>query len=289
MRPRNIALGEMACYSVAKRLTRCPEPVNRPPETSRRPCAPSRSSTRSPREASSGRPSLPADGHQREHGLTPARHADARRAGRARRGNGRYRLGVRVLRLANAVLGRLNLRDVARPHLEELVRRGRRGGDALDSGRRGRDHGRLRPERPLPPGRHAPRPAERRPCLVGRQGDARVRRRPAAAREARRRTRRGRSPTGRARRGDRARARAGWAEAVEEREVGLSAIAAPVWGAGRRARRDRRPAGPDEPLRRDGDRRRAAAPARLRAANLRRPRVARVESPRAVRLSRWRQ
>lgn len=34
---------------------------------------------------------------------------------------GRYRLGVRVLRLANAVLGRLNLRDVARPHLEALV------------------------------------------------------------------------------------------------------------------------------------------------------------------------
>lgn len=34
---------------------------------------------------------------------------------------GRYRLGVKVLRLANAVLGRLNLRDVARPHLEALV------------------------------------------------------------------------------------------------------------------------------------------------------------------------
>ncbi len=36
--------------------------------------------------------------------------------------SGRYRLGVRILRLANAVLGRLNLRDVARPTLEELVR-----------------------------------------------------------------------------------------------------------------------------------------------------------------------
>ena len=34
---------------------------------------------------------------------------------------GRYRLGVRVLRLANAVLGRLDLRDIARPHLEHLV------------------------------------------------------------------------------------------------------------------------------------------------------------------------
>ena len=36
--------------------------------------------------------------------------------------SGRYRLGVRILRLANAVLGRLDLRDVARPKLEELVR-----------------------------------------------------------------------------------------------------------------------------------------------------------------------
>src|SRR3990170_7277309 len=35
---------------------------------------------------------------------------------------GRYRLGLRVLRLANAVLGRLDLRDTARPQLEELVR-----------------------------------------------------------------------------------------------------------------------------------------------------------------------
>jgi IclR family acetate operon transcriptional repressor len=34
---------------------------------------------------------------------------------------GRYRLGVRVLSLANAVLGRLDLRDLARPHLEALV------------------------------------------------------------------------------------------------------------------------------------------------------------------------
>jgi IclR family acetate operon transcriptional repressor len=35
---------------------------------------------------------------------------------------GRYRLGVRVLRLASGVLGRLDVRDVARPHLEDLVR-----------------------------------------------------------------------------------------------------------------------------------------------------------------------
>jgi DNA-binding IclR family transcriptional regulator len=35
---------------------------------------------------------------------------------------GRYRLGVRIVRLANAVLARLDVRRVARPHLEELVR-----------------------------------------------------------------------------------------------------------------------------------------------------------------------
>jgi DNA-binding IclR family transcriptional regulator len=34
---------------------------------------------------------------------------------------GRYRLGARVLSLANAVLARLDVRDLARPHLERLV------------------------------------------------------------------------------------------------------------------------------------------------------------------------
>jgi len=37
-------------------------------------------------------------------------------------GSGRYRLGIKVVRLANAVLARLDVRRVARPHLEELVR-----------------------------------------------------------------------------------------------------------------------------------------------------------------------
>jgi IclR family acetate operon transcriptional repressor len=37
-------------------------------------------------------------------------------------GTGRYRLGIHVVRLANAVLARLDVRRVARPHLEELVR-----------------------------------------------------------------------------------------------------------------------------------------------------------------------
>ncbi len=37
-------------------------------------------------------------------------------------GSGRYRLGIKVVRLANAVLARLDVRNVARPQLEELVR-----------------------------------------------------------------------------------------------------------------------------------------------------------------------
>jgi IclR family acetate operon transcriptional repressor len=36
--------------------------------------------------------------------------------------SGRYRLGIKVVRLANAVLARLDVRRIARPHLEELVR-----------------------------------------------------------------------------------------------------------------------------------------------------------------------
>jgi DNA-binding IclR family transcriptional regulator len=35
---------------------------------------------------------------------------------------GRYRLGPRLLQLGSLVLGRLDLRDIARPHLQELVR-----------------------------------------------------------------------------------------------------------------------------------------------------------------------
>jgi IclR family acetate operon transcriptional repressor len=36
--------------------------------------------------------------------------------------SGRYRLGLKIVHLANALLARLDVRTVARPHLEELVR-----------------------------------------------------------------------------------------------------------------------------------------------------------------------
>jgi DNA-binding IclR family transcriptional regulator len=145
--------------------------------------------------------------------------------------SGRYRLGVRILRLANAVLGRLNLRDVARPTLEELVRQvGETAtlsipgdGDAITVDFVPSEHylqGVTRLGRPsvghassagkvmlafgnvpLPRGKlasYAPRTITDPAALA--EEIARVREQ-------------------------------GWAEAVEEREVGLSAIAAPVWGA----------------------------------------------------------
>jgi DNA-binding IclR family transcriptional regulator len=145
--------------------------------------------------------------------------------------SGRYRLGVRVLRLANSVLGRLDLRDVARPKLEELVqqvgetatlsipgdgdaitvdfvpsehylqgvtRLGRPSvGHASSAGKVMLAFGHV----PLPRGKlasYAPRTITDPAALAAEI--ARVREQ-------------------------------GWAEAVEEREVGLSAIAAPVWGS----------------------------------------------------------
>jgi IclR family acetate operon transcriptional repressor len=144
---------------------------------------------------------------------------------------GRYRLGLRVLRLANAVLGRLDLRDSARPHLEELVREvgetatlsipgetdaitvdfvptdrylqgvtrlGRPSvGHASSAGKVLLAYGGV----PLPRGRlkrFTPRTITD-PAALAREIEA-VRRQ-------------------------------GWAAAIEEREEGLSAIAAPVWGA----------------------------------------------------------
>lgn len=145
---------------------------------------------------------------------------------------GRYRLGVRVLRLANAVLGRLDLRNVARPHLEHLVhtvaetgtlsipgvpdaitvdfvptdrylqgvtRLGRPSvGHASSAGKVMLAYG----EVPLPRGRLAvftPHTITDPAVLADEIAQVRAQ---------------------------------GYAVAVEEREPGLSAIAAPIWGAG---------------------------------------------------------
>ena len=58
--------------------------------------------------------------------------------------NGRYRLGIRLVELANTVLQRLDVRMVARPHLEVVVDEPRRDGDALRARRSRRRDRRLR-------------------------------------------------------------------------------------------------------------------------------------------------
>ena len=144
---------------------------------------------------------------------------------------GRYRLGLKIVHLANAILARLDVRAVARPHLEELVRRtgetatlsvpGEEDAITVDFvssshqiqpvsrlGRPSIAHatsagkvmlafsGRALPEAPL----HAHTP---RTITDPRKLAAEI---------------------------ERIRDQ-GWAEAIEEREVGLSAIAAPIRGS----------------------------------------------------------
>jgi IclR family acetate operon transcriptional repressor len=145
---------------------------------------------------------------------------------------GRYRLGVRVLGLANAVLGRLDLRDLARPHLEELVHQVGEtatlsvpgNGDAITV-----DF--VPTDRYLQGVTRLGRPSVGHASSAGKVllafGDVPLPRgkltvyTPATITD----------PARLAEEIERVR-RDGVAEAVEEREVGLSAIAAPVWGAG---------------------------------------------------------
>ena len=144
---------------------------------------------------------------------------------------GRYRLGVRVLRLANAVLGRLNVRDVARPHLEELVHAvGETAtlsipgdGDAITV-----DF--VPTERYLQGVTRLGRPSVGHASSAGKVmlafGDVPLPRGKLTAFTPKTIT----DAEALAAEIERVRER-GWAEAPDERELGLSAIAAPVWGA----------------------------------------------------------
>jgi len=144
---------------------------------------------------------------------------------------GRYRLGVRVLRLANAVLGRLNLRDVARPHLEQLVHQvGEAGtlsipgeGDAITV-----DF--VPSDRYLQGVTRLGRPSIGHASSAGKVmlafGNVPLPRGKLASYAPRTIT----EPSALALEIERVRVQ-GWADAVDEREVGLSAVAAPVWGA----------------------------------------------------------
>ncbi|MEI7759406.1 MAG: IclR family transcriptional regulator [Thermoleophilia bacterium] len=144
---------------------------------------------------------------------------------------GRYRLGVRVLRYANAVLGRLNLRDLARPHLEELVHEvGETAtlsipgeGDAITV-----DF--VPTDRYLQGVTRLGRPSVGHATSAGKVmlafGDVPLPRGKLAPFTAHTIT----DPAKLAAAIEQVRAR-GFAEAIEERETGLSAIATPVWGA----------------------------------------------------------
>jgi DNA-binding IclR family transcriptional regulator len=144
---------------------------------------------------------------------------------------GRYRLGLRVLRLANAVLGRLDLRDVARPRLEQLVQEvgetatlsipGERDAITVDF---------VPTDRYLQGVTRLGRPSVGHASSAGKVllafgGGALPRGRlkrftPQTVTD----------PDVLAREIDAVRTQ-GWAAAIEERELGLSAIAAPVWDA----------------------------------------------------------
>jgi DNA-binding IclR family transcriptional regulator len=145
---------------------------------------------------------------------------------------GRYRLGVRTLRYANAVLGRLNLRDLARPHLEELVHQvgetatlsipGEADAITVDF---------VPTDRYLQGVTRLGRPSVGHASSAGKVmlafGDVPLPRGKLASFTPKTIT----EPVALAQEIEQVRAR-GYAEAIEEREAGLSAIAAPVWGAG---------------------------------------------------------
>jgi IclR family acetate operon transcriptional repressor len=145
--------------------------------------------------------------------------------------SGRYRLGVKVLRLANAMLGRLDLRDVARPHLERLVDEvGEAGtlsipgdGDAITV-----DF--VPSDRYLQGVTRLGRPSVGHASSAGKVmlafGNVPLPRGKLVSYAPRTIT----DPASLAREIEKVR-RQGWADAIEEREVGLSAVAAPVWGA----------------------------------------------------------
>jgi IclR family acetate operon transcriptional repressor len=144
---------------------------------------------------------------------------------------GRYRLGVRVLRLANAVLGRLNLRDAARAHLEELVHAvGETATLSIPGDPDAITVDFVPTDRYLQGVTRLGRPSVGHASAAGKVLLAfgsvplpRVRLRRFTAKTIT-------DPGVLAKEIEQVR-RQGWAAAIEERETGLSAIAAPVWDA----------------------------------------------------------
>ena len=143
---------------------------------------------------------------------------------------GRYRLGVRTLRYANAVLGRLNLRDLARPHLEAVHEVGETATLSIPGEADAITVDFVPTDRYLQGVTRLGRPSVGHASSAGKVmlafGDVVIPRSKLTAFTPRTIT----DPAALAAEIARVRER-GYAEAIEEREVGLSAIAAPVWGA----------------------------------------------------------
>ena len=144
---------------------------------------------------------------------------------------GRYRLGIRVLRLANAVLGRLDLRDIARPLLEDLVRTvGETGTLSIPGDADAITVDFVPSDRYLQGITRLGRPSVGHATSAGKVmlafGDVPLPRGRLAGFTARTIT----DPAALAEEIGRVRAQ-GYAEALEERELGLSAVAAPLWSA----------------------------------------------------------
>jgi DNA-binding IclR family transcriptional regulator len=142
--------------------------------------------------------------------------------------NGRYRLGLRIVHLANALLARLDVRTVARPHLEQLV--GLTGETATLSVPGEEDAVTI----DFVSGSHQIQPVSRlgRPSVAHATSAGKAMLafsgRTLPAGQLRAFTPRTITDTKLlAREIDRVREQ-GWAQAIEEREPGLSAIAAPV-------------------------------------------------------------
>ena len=141
---------------------------------------------------------------------------------------GRYRLGLRIVYLANTILARLDVRAVARPHLEELVRA---TGESATLSVPGEEDA-ITVD--FVPGTHQIQPVSRlgRPSIphatsAGKVmlafSDRAVPAGPLHAYTPRTIT----DPAKLAVEIERVREQ-GWAEAIEERETGLSAVAAPI-------------------------------------------------------------
>ena len=162
---------------------------------------------------------------------------EERGPGRARPAGGPYRLGLRLVALADRVLGQLDVRQRARPLLERLVERDRRDGHAVGPERRRGGHRGLRPVA-VERGQHGAARAPERPAR-DRGGQDRAGLRGAGRRAARgRATARPATPSARSPTRPRCAAELaavrerGYAEAIGEREPDLGAVAAPVFGRG---------------------------------------------------------